>query len=215
MDCELAGPLLDELVDGTLPRDQHAQVNGHVQRCDACTAELAAITRLIHLASELPPPPAPDQWNAVQADLSSRTPPRRWRPPSARRAVGVGLLVAAAAAALALLPEPAPVRPPPPPLARTGDVAEHPAPVAALDELEQASADLQATLLDDPQLDPVLRDELQQTLRVIDSAIADVARALRDAPRDGRLNRTLTRLKRRKLTVLAHTEVQLASMETP
>ncbi|HEY8526982.1 MAG TPA: zf-HC2 domain-containing protein [Acidimicrobiales bacterium] len=83
------GELLTAYLDGELTPGEAGQVEAHVDRCDACRAELDGLAAARRLVRDLPPVPAPPGF--TDGLIAAR---RRWT----RR--GGGLALAAAAVAL-------------------------------------------------------------------------------------------------------------------
>jgi len=90
--CDRIANLLPEYEAGSLSEGDRAKVAAHLERCDACRWEAAALRRTGELLSQTEPRrPTHDLWPGVAAQLSERQTRRAWRVPfgPARRAWSV------------------------------------------------------------------------------------------------------------------------------
>jgi predicted anti-sigma-YlaC factor YlaD len=98
MNCETALPLLYDLVDGDIGREDAVSVALHLGSCPACTGKLAELkTAEEFYAAKTPVPPPPDLSRRIAAAVSGR----RIRPSSDKGALGFAAAAAAACAAAA------------------------------------------------------------------------------------------------------------------
>ena len=104
MSCERALPLLYDLIDGDIGRDEAIWLAGHVAACSACAARLnqmraAEAIYAREIPVEAPPGLAARIAGAVLADVPARRPGWSWEPAAAL------LFLAALIAAALLAPE--------------------------------------------------------------------------------------------------------------
>ena len=94
---------LSAYLDGQLPRDQAAAVEGHVSECAACAAALDEMRRLEDLvrSTTAPPPVAQAEWDAVWGKVAARLEVFRPKPLPRLRWVLAPLAAAAILAAAA------------------------------------------------------------------------------------------------------------------
>ena len=200
-DCERTLATLDDYVDGALEEAAFQEVELHLAGCAACAAEHDALRELLARAAALPRSVAPprDLWPGIAERLAPR------RPAASRWTMG---LAAAAALAVAVTM-----------VSRSEHEAER-APgattaVVAVDEglppaLEQAEADYARATAQLMAAIEARRGELpvrtvaalEENLKTIDAALAEVRTALRSDPSNPHLNLLLASTHQRKVDVL-------------
>ena len=213
MTCERTLSRLDEYVDGDLDEAAFQEMELHLGGCAGCREEERALRALIAAAAALPRemPPARDLWpelaerlrGAEGARLVARPALSSWRSPMA---------MAAAASVLVALAATLWVRghgPRPAPGVTSGTLMT----VASVDpgadllaterEYARATADLMAALESQKAaLSPETRQVLDENLKTIDEALAQVRTALRKDPGNGALTHLLTSTHQKKLDAL-------------
>ncbi len=199
MTCKTFHRLVDDYLDHELPAHQRRQVRDHLESCQHCRQELAALQGLLAEARALPRhiPPAKDLWPGIEARLSSSA-NRPFRTQTWFFAMAA-LLLLSMSALLAwswLWPAPAPS------LARN-TASEHEQPADWEAELLQIDAGL-ARELDArrAQLDPATLAVLDENLRIIDDAIHACRDALLQKPGSSLVERNLAAVWRQKLELL-------------
>ena len=96
MNCEEAGLLMMDALDGTLVLSDVNRLEAHLDRCPVCQAEWTALQAVENWLGRAPlVPPAPGFADRVAARLARQ---------NARRRLGGGVIVLAAAALLAFAP---------------------------------------------------------------------------------------------------------------
>jgi anti-sigma factor RsiW len=208
---------LSEYVDGELDVAARADAEAHLLACERCAAmveELRAVKRQAAALGELPPP-EPDLWPSIEAQLEPRgrvlaLPGRDW---GARRwSFSLPQLAAAAAFLVVLsgasvwfalsrpgLPVPATVGAP---TVTGSETTMQPAGFEAT-RYDAAIADLEKVLAEHrTELDPATVRVIEQNLKVIDEATAQARRALAADPASKYLNDHLAEQLKRKMSVL-------------
>jgi len=213
---------LSAYVDGDLPTENRAELERHLVGCAECRAAIADLRRIRDLATTLVDGDPPrDLWPGIGARIGAAPGRggvlpfrRRWAftVPQLAAAAALLLAVGAGGAALALggIRAGRPGR---------GMVVEAPpsvgvAPVAfsGSASLAQATASLERLLADHRErLDSGTVRVLEQSLRVIDRAIAEAQAALTANPSDPYLNAHLADTMRRKVTLLRRAAALLAA----
>ncbi|HXH25714.1 MAG TPA: zf-HC2 domain-containing protein [Vicinamibacterales bacterium] len=217
MTCQRYEPDIGDYVDGTLPGDARAALEGHLASCAACRALAADLRAIRAAARELPPHDVPPHvWTRLAAAFESETGARRaarwqgvfaWEPLGAvamlvliasglswvggRLASGGGMPPAVAAARLPIDVE----------LRRAEE--QFAAAIAGLDEIRRAE---QASL------DPATAGVLQANLAVIDRAIDESRAALQTEPENTVARESLFDLLRSKLALLQETVALINEM---
>jgi len=105
IDCAWALERIDAHLDGDLPGAESADLEGHLQHCDACAGELERAGQILSGLHALPPQRCPeavaekagqriaaDQWATRRRRLDSWL--QAWRRPLWRPALGLGLAAA-------------------------------------------------------------------------------------------------------------------------
>lgn len=196
--CAATRDRLDDYVDGLLDGDGRESVARHLLACQDCRREETQLRALLAVAASLAhevPPPA-DLWPGIE---------RRIRPAGGawlRQLAAAACIVLAATVALTARPP----RPAPP---GAGTATALPAALAAAD-LQQVERDYEraaAALLLQVQS---RRDELpagtmaqvEESLRTIDVALAQIRAALREQPDEPALHLMLAATHRKKVEVL-------------
>ena len=201
MDCDRALEALDDYVDGTLGEAAFQEVELHLAGCADCAAEHRMLRELLARAAELPPSVAPprDLWPGIAERLAPR------RPAASRWTMGLAA-AAALAVAVTMVSRPGPETPAGTPAGTPVAAAAEGLPPA----LEQAEADyarataqlMAAIEARRGALPPRTVAALEENLKTIDAALAEVRTALRSDPANPHLNLLLASTHQRKVEVL-------------
>ena len=200
MNCDAALDRLEGYLGGRLSPADHAAMERHLQVCASCRADLTALTRV---RAELPtleasvrePPDVEEMWAAIKPRLTPHK--GRWAgrplamPAWALAAAAAVLVLASIGGTMLVLRSDA--------SSRAG--AER---LGALEsDYEVASAEL-SRLLDGArhQLPPATAASLERNLSAIDSALAEVRRALAADPGNVTLERLVLSAWRQKVGLL-------------
>jgi anti-sigma factor RsiW len=214
MTCERVRERLDDYLDGALGEPEYQEVELHLASCPACREEERGIRAVIALAAALPreKQPARDLWPGIADEIARR---RRFALLSfvpRRPAVWLGALAAAAAVVIAVRVAPTRETPSAPALAGATPGA-HVQPAAlgggvpafaeAEREYQRAAAELMAALdTRRASLSPGTTAAIDENLRVIDTALAEIRAALERDPASPRLGRMLTSTHEKKIEAL-------------
>ena len=213
MRCDEVRVLLDDHAEGSLAADVAARVDDHLAGCPGCAAELEGLRRLLHQVGDLPREIAPsrDLWPAVAAQLSGA--PKvvhgrfsgSWRRRLAAAAavlVAVGSLLIAyslgrqhSGVRSALAPTASPLAVP----ARLGDPTFAVAEAELIDARNQLLAALDARR---SSMSPHTQRVVDDSLRLIDEAIARMSAALVDDPLNPKLANQLAGAYRTQIELL-------------
>jgi anti-sigma-K factor RskA len=212
MSCKSQESRLNEYVDGTLPLEERAGLERHLEGCASCRETLEGLRALLGEAAGLPRELAPprDLWPEIRESLAAE-PAARSAPPERLGAVGAwGRRAALAAAALLLVvasvsmtllltrgpEERAAVEPP---------VEEMVLPGLRVVELEYARATEELLALMEQNRDRLAPETMQvveRNLRIIDRAIQETRAALDQDPGNPHLGHFLTAMYQQKVEVL-------------
>ena len=201
--CDETRARLDDFVDGQLPADDHARVLEHLAGCAGCRAEEAQLRALLAAAAALPPAVAPpvDLWPHIE---------RRIRVSGA--GTGLRYLAAAACVALALAgalaarntgPTAAPGVPTSTDAGSSGALLR----VSDVEQVERdyeraASALMVKMRAQQDRMSPETVAQVEESLRTIDAALAQIRAALQQRPAEPALHLMLTATHRKKVEVL-------------
>ncbi len=212
MRCDEALRLLDDHIDGTLTANLSAAVAAHLEVCAACRRVEIGTRALLAAASELPPAvePARDLWPGIAGRLGATVVPLQARP-----AVSWRRLVSLAAAAALLLAATAVVTSRWVGPGRAGDaaagraaalparLADDPGLAAAVADYERAAAALRSALAQrQAALAPDTLRVVEVNLKVVDTAIAELTRAVAANPNDRDLTLLLASTYQRQIELL-------------
>ena len=219
MACERYVNAIQELADGTLGPIRRAELQMHLDDCDACRRLADDLLRIRTLASSLDRPSPPDRvWMQVAGRLRQEgrvtsAPPRSvatWR--LAPLAIAASLLLIVGAAVYQLYPrgavDTAHVTP------RSGGNASPADAVQGVEEefrlaeqhYQNAITRLEeAAKTDDDTIDAQTAEMLQKNLQVIDQAIAESRAALRNEPQSVPARNSLFDALKRKVILLQDT----------
>jgi hypothetical protein len=205
---------LSEYLDGDLPADERARLDGHLRECAECTATLIELKRVTVRARALTDrEPHNDLWPDIAASIGA-TPPsgvpavrgrigRRWSfslPELA--AAGIALMVLSGGAAWWLHPgaaAPVALERSPVPVITPVTVT----PGARRGGYDSAVSDLERVLTEGRgRLDTATVRVIERNLAAIDSAIAQAQRAVAADSGNIYLNSHLAEIRRRKLELL-------------
>jgi anti-sigma factor RsiW len=215
MTCERVRERLDDYIDGTLEEREFQEVELHLASCPGCREEERGVRAVIALAAALPREKAPghDLWPAIAEEIERR---RRFALLAfvpRRPAVWVGALAAAAAVVVVVVRVPAPRETPsggPAAVTTPGAVARPaalgggvPALAEAEREYQRAAAELMAALdTRRASLSPEATAAIDENLRVIDAALAEIRAAVEREPDSPRLGRMLASTHEKKIETL-------------
>jgi anti-sigma factor RsiW len=213
MRCDEIRALLDDYVDGSLARDVATRVDEHLAACPECSAELERLQRLLGLAADLPCEIAPsrDLWPTVAVRIAG-TPKvvhgrfsgswRRRLATAAAVLVAVGSLLIAyslgrqhSGVRSALAPTASPLAVP----ARLGDPTFAVAEAELIGARNQLLAALEARR---SSMSPHTQRVVDDSLRLIDEAIARISVALVDDPLNPKLANQLAGAYRTEIELL-------------
>jgi hypothetical protein len=212
---------LQDYREGLLSPEEHVSVRAHLEGCAPCRGELEALSALMEGLEELPleAQPARDLWPQIEWRIGTGSGDAEPQPAEARArprrqitlpawqllAASITLAVFSGGAVWAVLsggPQ-APL-----PVASTPARESLAQPVgweAALDEYDQAVADLEGVLeLGKEVLDPETVRILEENLEAIDRAIREAQEALAMDPASRALGRFLAENLKRKIDLLRH-----------
>jgi len=205
---------IQEAVDGTIGSIRRAELELHVDTCDACRALLEDLQRIHDAAAALPVLNAPDTaWPRIAGRL------RQEGRIAARRSYGPWLAAAAAvilvvASAVMLRPRSAGEQPAPQTASSVpGTATETPSIQsvqsqvdAAQQQFEKAIADLEKVAkANQQQLDPETSATIDKNLGIIDQAIAENRAAVSSEPASVAARETLFQALRAKVSLLQDT----------
>ena len=213
MRCDEIRVLLDDYADGVLAADRAVRVGDHLAGCPRCAAELEGLQRLLGLAADLPREIAPsrDLWPTVAVRIAGA--PKvvhgrfsgSWRHRLAAAAavlVAVGTLLIAyslgrqhSGVRSALAPTASPLAVP----ARLGDPTFAVAEAGLIDARNQLLAALDARR---SSMSPHTQRVVDDSLRLIDEAIARISVALVDDPLNPKLANQLAGAYRTQIELL-------------
>jgi len=211
MNCSELETRIDAFVDGELDEGSRADVQRHLERCADCRAAVDELRALLQSARELPRAVEPPR--DLFPELREALPPReasapgRVAGPQSRAWLGwaglaASLLILLTAAVLYVGRDggEAPAAPQGELLASAPATAAY---LAAEQEYVRATEQLLAALAErQAELPPETAAVVEENLRIIDTAIAEVKRALDEDPADPRNGQYLTALHRQKIQLL-------------
>jgi anti-sigma-K factor RskA len=216
MTHEVIRHLLDDYVTGDLDDDARAPVAEHIAACEACSAELQGLKRIVDSAAMLPKSidPPPEAWPNIRSAIlederaARRDDPRSshiiWRAPIALAAAGALIVAVLSSAGTALY-----LRSRSTPQAAPTETADNntPATLAAF-TVEENNYLRQASMLQDildqqeGSLAPETVAQLKASLRTIDEAILEARTALARDPANRVLVQMLSANYRQKVDLL-------------
>jgi predicted anti-sigma-YlaC factor YlaD len=209
MMCTRVAEELDDYLDGTLPRDEHHRLELHLAECADCREEEQTLRAILGQARALPAERAPsrDLWPGIRERLVAEAPSRG---PLPFRAWGGGRAVLAAAAAVVIamagswllrhprVPAEAPAVGTP-----VASSSQDPGLLDVERDYARATTELLAALhARREQLSPATVALVEENLRSIDTALAEIRVALERDPSNPGLTHMLASTHRRKVDVL-------------
>ena len=224
MFCSQYTEAIQELADGTLGPVRRAELQTHLDSCDACRALAADFQKIRAAATSLDPIRPPDHvWLRIAAQLREET-----RVVSAPGAGGrnVAMLAIAATLLLAVGTSLYVLRTHGPADLQPGPASGNAAPVDAVqsitDDLATAERHYQSAIAkleeaaksDDGSIDAETAAILEKNLLVIDQAIAESRTALQSEPRSAPARDSLFEALRRKVTLLQDTIALMNAMRS-
>jgi predicted anti-sigma-YlaC factor YlaD len=202
--CEEVRARLDDSVDGLLDVGERAAVSFHLDACESCRQEERRLRELLaraaSLAGEVAPPR--DLWPDIERGIRSQDRTGAWL----RGLAAAACMVLALAGVLATRgPDAQPLAPPVTPsagVARPASLEQ-----AAIRKLEgdyeaAASALLLELRARQSQLPPQTVAQVEESLRTIDGALAQIRAALEEDPAQPGLHLMLAATHRKKVDVL-------------
>ena len=222
MFCRQYNEAIQELVEGTLGPVRRAELQTHLDTCDACRALAADLQKIRDAGAALPPVRPPDHvWERVARQLQQEG--RMTAPPAARTSYTALLAIAATlviaiGGGLFILQnlEPAPgTAPPGVPSAGTaaGNAVSDDAVQSIADDLTIADQHFQSAIEkleaavknNDGSIAPELAAVLEKNIPVIDQAIAESRSALQNEPQSAIARDSLFEALRKKVNLLQDT----------
>jgi hypothetical protein len=216
MTCAGHHEAIGDLVDGTLPPDERARLEAHLQTCAECRALARDLQRIRETAGALDRLRPPDRvWERLAAAVpeSGRRPRAAAIWPWAAAAAVLVATVGLAVAVIQRMPAPGAPGARPPAALEAGNPAGQD-PVESLAEnlrivdehLDKAVADLvRIAESEDSVLDPGVPAELAKNVALIDQAIAASRAALEEEPQNRPAQESLFAALRRKVSLLQDT----------
>jgi len=193
MTCDDFRDRVDDFVAGRLSEPERAALSHHVERCESCAADLAAVRALATPLAAVPRSvePSRDLWPSVEARIGARRSRRR----AALLAAAAVVLMALSSAATALLLQRD---------ARNPAVATAPLPPAAFEAAYVRRAGVLADLVEQDRalLAPATIATLERNLAVIDRAIEESRAALAADPGSRELETLLRTTHEQKVELL-------------
>ena len=229
MFCRQYAEAIQDFADGTLGPVRRAELQTHLDQCDACRALAADLTKIRDAARALDQPAPPDRvWLQIAGQLRNegRVAPSvaGGRSRAAIYAIAAALLLMIGASVWMLYPlrqnsaqvASAPIDPgtPAPTDPRTQGNAAAADPVQSVGEefrlaeqhLQAGIAKLEAAAKADPDsIDPETAATLERNLAIIDRAIAESRTALKSEPQSSPARDSLFEALRRKVALLQDT----------
>lgn len=197
MNCPQWEERLTDFVDGSSATSDALAVEQHLLVCPDCREETAGLRSVLRAAALLPRriEPGRDLWRGIESDLRRPLAGRLW--PGMAAAM---LIFVAAAAVTSTLWRAAPPGPGAPvPLAAAPDLR------AAEEEFRRATVQLMAALeRRKADLSPQTIADLEESLRVVNQAIAETGAALARDPTNHRLGCLLTDIYATKVDLLSN-----------
>lgn len=201
--CDDVRSRLDDYVDGLLDVGERAAVSFHLDACSSCRQEEHALRELLARARALPTEVAPprDLWPGIERGIRNRGRAGAWL---RGLAAAAGLVLALAGVLLTRGPEPGRST-----AAGASAGTAHPAALeqAAIQKLEgdyeaAASALLVALRSRQSELPPETVAQVEESLRTIDGALAQIRAALQQDPSQPGLHLMLAATHRKKVDML-------------
>ena len=224
MACERYVNSIQEAVDGTLGSIRRAELEMHLDRCEACRALRDDLQRIHDAAANLPILEAPDRtWLQIAGRLRQEGRITLQPPPARARTHYVAWLAAAAAVLIAVVSAVMLLRPAPGSSPQTSQTRQIPAAAgnaadekavesaqnavdAAQDQFEKAIAELEKVAKANQQaLDPGTSETIEKNLGILDQAIAENRAAVKSQPASVAARETLFEALRQKVTLLQDT----------
>jgi hypothetical protein len=219
MYCNQYREAIQELADGTLGPVRRAELQTHLDHCDACRALAADLQKIRNAAAALdhPVPPA-HVWMQIAGRL--RQEGRVTAAPSQRRhyallAIAATLLLSVGTGVWLLVPRAGRSSTPQvqAPAQTSGNAAESDTVQSITDDLKVAEQHYQSAIVkleqaaknNDGTIDPQTAAVLEKNLTVIDQAIAESRTALKSEPQSQPARDSLFDALRRKVTLLQDT----------
>ena len=222
MSCQQYLNSIHELVDGTIGAIRRAELEQHLDGCEACRALVSDLERIRDAAGALPEIRPPDRvWLQLAGRLRQEgrittavAPERPNRTYAAWLAIAAALVIAVGSAVLLLVPRnttPAPSQATAPAATGSGADVKSVETVqnevdAAQQQFEKAIADLEKVAKANQQaLDPGTSATIEKNLGIIDQAIAENRAAVKSEPASVAARETLFDALRQKVSLLQDT----------
>lgn len=209
MTCEEIQERLDEYVDGGLAEAEFQAMELHLAGCEACRREERLLRAVLAHAEALPEEKRPerDLWAGIASRIDEGTGRRRhtaWWNPVALAAAAAVVVAVSGALVVRQTRTPAPAPRTVQGVAQLAAVRTSQAGLrAAESEYARATAELMQVLEQQrPSLSPETARTVEDNLRTIDQALAQVRAALEKNPTDQRLAHLLTATHQKKVDAL-------------
>ncbi len=214
MNCADLLTLIDDYVDGELPRSSRGEARAHLAECASCRAEEARVRELAGAAASLPEEmPLPrDLWARIDARLregeagAPRVPSALPHGRQAALAAAMVVVLVGGAVAAALLFRQGAPRSLPPGAGSVVPAAGGDA-VVPLDEAGQALLEAKQSLEEAfsqkrGSLSPRTVRQVEENIQIIEAAVAEIQAALEKDPGNPQLRKLLITARQREVAVL-------------
>jgi Putative zinc-finger len=225
MACEQHLVRIQEKVDGTIGSIRRAELDLHLDECDACRALYEDLQRIHDAAADLPVLAPPDRaWLQIAGRLRMEgritdevpVPHKSRRTQVAWLAIAAALVLAAGSSLMLLMPRtpaPAPQAASSTPAAAGTGAAGGVASVEAVNAVEAAQAQFEKAIADlekvaknnQQALDPSTSATIEKNLGILDQAIAENRAAVKAEPASVAARETLFDALRQKVSLLQDT----------
>jgi hypothetical protein len=222
MACEKYLNSIQERVDGTIGSIRRAELEMHLDDCEACRAVLEDLQRIHDAAAGLPSLAAPDRaWlqiagrlrmeGRIREETGQARGPRR--PYVAWLAMAAALVIAAGTGIVLLVPRGAPAPAQTASTQAPSDAAIEASPAEAVNAVEHAQAQFEKAIADlekvakanQQTLDPGTSATIEKNLGILDQAIAENRAVVKAEPASVAARETLFDALRQKVSLLQDT----------
>jgi hypothetical protein len=222
MACEKYLNSIQERVDATIGSIRRAELEMHLDECEACRAMLEDLQRIHDAAAGLPRLAAPDRaWLQIagrlrmEGRIREQTPQARAsrRPYVGWLAMAAALVIAAGSGIVLLVPRSAPAPAQTASTPAPSDAAIEASPAEAVNAVEHAQAQFEKAIADlekvakanQQSLDPGTSATIEKNLGILDQAIAENRAVVKAEPASVAARETLFDALRQKVSLLQDT----------